>query len=1761
MTTSTELTGGAGFAFEDGVAAFYLASILSEGDLLGLPETAVRSVRLQRGGQGHPLDDLTVEGWQRRGETVHLDLQVTTTLRLTANDDKFADIVGRAWETVTAAGFHKGLDRVGGLVRTVGEQPLHDFRFLCDAARFSVDHGDFEARAGSFSQGKRAILDAVRDLIGRPVGGKASMADTWHLLRHFVLLRLDVIGDTASQAHDATERLRGCLTSDDPDRAHELWMRLLHIVQRAKATAGSIDRPALENELRMSFELAPERSLRADLDQMTAETCLALASIHDTIGGVRLSRDNLRERVQTAVGKARLVHLIGHPGSGKSVLLKEVGQALAEQGPLLVLKADRLVDGGWPGFRSRHQLRARTPTEFLRAMSLSRNPVLLIDGIDRVQPSHRPVVTDILDALLGDKVGVDWSVVTTVRTGAIADLRNWLSIERFETIEEVEVEPLGDVEAEVLVQARPDLRGLLFGEEPMREVARRPFFLSVLAGLVGGEAGPLRREVDLARAWWARGGHDAEGASRRDRHAVLLELARRGARTLGRGMRPRDLSTEAVEALVRDDVLAETDDGLRIGFAHDIFFEWAFYHALADADENWRSLLRDAGEPPALGRPVELLSSRRLTDRGRWADELKALEDGGVRSQWLRCWLLGPFQTHLDGPDRDFLAEICLAGEAQRLERVLTWFRATRTRANPVVLALPASSPDEMYTNLEAADSVPWPADLGVWARLCAWLMAIADRLPPGLWMDTAMAFDVWQSACRDVRNSISGDLIEVSRGWVHALEDHFFPSRRDGFPGQYPGLGWKEEKQILLRLRRLILASAVAYPNSARDYLQRLIERKAALEAALDDIVLCAPRLALSCPEALVNTTLAHLLEPLPKTVRDRQRAEHAARLRAARRQPLGSRERALMIPTLGPVDSSWREWDRLSLNSSREMFYPASPDREPFRSLFSYAPDEALRLVRSIASHTTASWLELHELNVERNGTPVPLDLDFPWGRERFYGGAREYSLFRGTFPPNALSTALMALEAWGLQQLDDGRDIDDLLEEVLRGQSHVAILGIAVSWLLYRPSASEAGLPVATCQRLWAADIARLVHVDMTNLWSNEIGGAQLAKDLAVALRRLNDRPHRRQDIRTLALVYMLGLNEALRGRFSSAVAAFPDELPFTLEEERAHAGLTERLRRSAEAWATMARLEDYRVGPTEDGTRIQVAAPAVDTPEARDAQAQMERSNREYGLFLWAEKTLDGKEIPAGLPTASQALVIAKEVDADLASVGEESLEDIRAGGVTGMAAVVLRDPQAHEPGDIEWAVDLLERTLVRPWPDVDPDIPNAVILWHPLRMAAAGLAGLAIRGDGQEDWAKRHLLILLTHPLKAVSQAAFAAALKVGGTDPRFSAIALSLRLDLCIRDDPVWPRLEDEERRVLRRHRIVEAREKAETELVDPSRAVTLPELPPAWARIETPDGEEARELHWREPDRWLELGDLHEDLIMIESAEWLADERRGPLLEASSRLLRRIIDRCAPESEDRHNRPGNQDGLMMRWQFTRWIGALCSHLPAATARPAFLDPVLAVPGEPGLDLVSHFAEGLALAGVHDARDVKQDTLDMLASCADRLASWRMPYRSDYLERDVTELVRTLLMVSIEGAGGAARFGNGDYRDVALIEPIVSRVLQYAGAHPTTVGFWLDLVERARDHYRFALFLEQAHGLLAKRPALAWRGTRIPGRLAGLVLHFVEREKAPDDLLRSALVLLDALIDEGDRRSAALQASEVFRSLERGSSAMAGALQ
>lgn len=54
----------------------------------------------------------------------------------------------------------------------------------------------------------------------------------------------------------------------------------------------------------------------------------------------------------------------------------------------------------------------------------------------------------------------------------------------------------------------------------------------------------------------------------------------------------------------------------------------------------------------------------------------------------------------------------------------------------------------------------------------------------------------------------------------------------------------------------------------------------------------------------------------------------------------------------------------------------------------------------------------------------------------------------------------------------------------------------------------------------------------------------------------------------------------------------------------------------------------------------------------------------------------------------------------------------------------------------------------------------------------------------------------------------------------------------------------------------------------------------------------------------------------------------------------------------------------------------------------------------------------------------------------------------------------------------------------------------------------------------------------------------------IPARIAALVHAFVERtQPLPFELAQRMLRILDRLVDMGDRRSAALQQSEIFKAV------------
>src|SRR5436190_10490406 len=136
------------------------------------------------------------------------------------------------------------------------------------------------------------------------------------------------------------------------------------------------------------------------------------------------------------------------------------------------------------------------------------------------------------------------------------------------------------------------------------------------------------------------------------------------------------------------------------------------------------------------------------------------------------------------------------------------------------------------------------------------------------------------------------------------------------------------------------------------------------------------------------------------------------------------------------GGSSSSPFHWDELSLEDGGAKFFPPSPAWEPFKTLFEKAPQEALRLTHGLCNHAMKAWLQLNGRDYQFGRTPLPFAVDFPWGKQTFWGNTRVYGFYRGIHGPHVLDSALMALEQWAFSELAKGRAADEIIRDVVDG-----------------------------------------------------------------------------------------------------------------------------------------------------------------------------------------------------------------------------------------------------------------------------------------------------------------------------------------------------------------------------------------------------------------------------------------------------------------------------------------------------------------------------------------------------------------------------------------------------------------------------------------------------------------------------------------------------------------------------------------------------
>jgi hypothetical protein len=1755
---STELTGGAGFSYEDTVVAYYLSSLLRRERAAG--QTGfVTSVAVQQQGHGNPMDDLVVE-FDDAGAKRVLGLQIKRSVTISGapSNEEFRWIISAVVKTQALGSFTKGADKCGFVVEHVTVDTFRNLTRLIDWANASRAGADFEVRfspTGNAGKDAQTLRSALLPLIGA-----SNCDEEASFYQHFVALHLSGLEESGVLRMEVVNRLQEIIAVNEDGQDVLLFDRLCRLAREGSGKATKWTRASLLAQLRGVVRLKVIPYLGDDINRLNAYSWEALNVVSEKVDDFHVERERLQQDVAKQLDQHRVVSIGGLPGCGKSAVLKRFAQKASTAGPILFLKNDRITATGWSTFAASLGLSNTDVVQLLLEIGSTGTPILFIDGIDRIRPDQQGVIVDIVSAIYGEPNLGHWKVLVSSRDQGLEAFRAWFppTIYAHTGIGDVIVNRFSDEEAEQLARSKPHLRKLLFGNPAVQYIARRPFFAAVLARSIPEDTEP-QNEVDLIGAWWARAGHDAVADTIPQRQRALVDIAEKGVRNLGKDIPARELKDSTIEqiaALKSDRMIRDERGGSFFAFTHDIFFEWAFFRLLIDLGEEWTKALEAAGEPPLLGRVVGLMAQEALTDNGRWSAGYRSLASKNLRRQWQREWLTAPPFTHAFEHAKPEFSSLLKADDFALFEKVLVWFQAQHTIPSPYVLGN-IKSPVEGMDNLAVADMLGWPSDFYAWGRLIDWIIGQADAIPVSLIPKVLEVFDVWQNALSDHKNGRSKAILQLANAWLVCFEKGELHDETSGDEGKALRFSNDESSRLGKSLRSILLRSARSYPDFAKELFKRTIADEDRRRAVYADLIAFSPIMTQVDPDLVADLAESELLEEFPedKLIREqREREEHYKHLAELRAIPEGKRTRQqnmALQSAFFPLGSDRYDLDDIGINRHNNIYFPTSALHEPFKSLFANKPDVALRLVRNLANHATKGWRQIHSINRKQMGTPIPVSVEFPWGVQQFWGDWHVYNWGMGQLAPNPLECAFLALNYWAFMQIEGGRPASDVIKDIVEGNECYAVLGIALLLALETSETTESTLAVATCQRLWQHDMARYAqepHKDIDLLGFGFL--SRLTGEKAKAKEFLDQRASRKREVTQLAVFFALNANKALAEKFKAALARFPYDLPYELEEQKSDDGFAAHLKQEAERWAGLGDSKNYTQTPY-DATHVAISYESP-KPLTDNEQKRLEESAtllRGFNIVGWATKSLSDNKIADGL-TLNQAVAHAKKVDTKSAFDEYNESASSPQSVVASVAACVIRfgDPQSD---DYKWAWEVMAR--VEGMKEPDHVYRGAKIPWHPATRVVIALHHDRRSASPREDSAER-LLKLALHSLDSVSELAFDALFADKNEHLRW--VAGQLAVNLCIvhrgefKEDG-WDHAPNQQARADSLAGALSALQKSKIE--------HMPKLPAAWVKGSAGGRRKVTDDQWQLPGVFFDAQTASELLTKMPLEAWMASDTYRPLVEPLLLDLVNWTTESLMPSWQKEKHSDRKRADLFEWN--RTLGDLLSRVvpfvSLDVARNAFIKPFQA-DDEEALSVLARFADRSVCRHVFDATTIPNNIIPLLDDCVSRVLQDRVFKPKGWRAGEVhgyamPELIAALLFVNVENAPGAARYVNGDWSQIDAVLPIIDRMVRNVGWSSYVMEKFLNLCERAGRAYPISKFGPQANAALAAigNAAEGWTGTILPARMAGVVQrqadwNFPLKLQDAHELLK----VLDALIDLGDRRSAALEQTEAFRGIQ-----------
>jgi hypothetical protein len=1130
QSASVKNTAGEGFSFEDRVAASFLVDMLRRAFPLGAEAGYLTRLDWQAKDLGWHIDDLVLELENSRQEIAKAAITVKSNSHLNSNgfSAPFVEDAWAQWRGEPGKPFNSTRDflvlAVGSLAQTVKEawQAIENQAALTDparlAARLAVASGQSDALQRKIFA---SVFDASANLVPPSTQDETAA----------IVARMRVIEWNASLEGEAVYRCVALTVEGSVEVGVKLWRRLQEIAKERRS-GGTITLAQLLEKLRPDFNLKDYPDYQAAWETLDRISDGNRTAVRDVVGaGVQLELAADLEVLKEKLQQSGAVTVLGGSGAGKSALVAKLVSDPGAYDRVLWLRKAQLAQPSQ--FDIARVLEIRHELPVLIRQSTAERAAMVVDGFEQFEGDAFERALELI-AVVGDAAKNGWHLILTCQTLPWREQRVHLFKVRNTPVTELPVQGPGydqifaklkELPGMGAVLLRKDLRSTLLNlatlDQVVRTVQSRPFDIN--HPWIGET-----HVIDWIWDYWT-----GSGVRKYLRARFLEELGALDGEKASGALKVGDLRQDQLEPFGEAEQAARVHvSDSTIQFAHDIMGDWARYRMLRDMDDpSAADFIRSHSRVPRWGRAIRLYAQS-LAEQGpgldRWTEMLARFE-GKDPDSLLAADLFTDSLTLATNSFvlLDQLWSSLIADKGKLLRRILQRLQATATSTHP------------------AAERITDP-ELQQAAR-------VYMRLPNPLY---------WFSMLATLREHAE-DVARVSLNEAAACCLLYLRSLPEGFPAR------EDAAEVALTLAREVQGRLAEYGHYLRAAFQDVYE--ALLYAALekpDEVGQIA--LELSHRRKQPRHALLREAEAAERRAEAREKAKAANPEEwEARNAPLpGTMIYFPPVPSApwpdGPSERISESFiaavmDTPAINALIEkrpavaaeviiaVCIEAPSDREdrpsilnmggeglteskegnppmyfkgPFATFLQKEPDLALGTILRLVNFATERWFA--RCSGDPSSTEIPPALSWEFlvdGKNvRWMGNDQVFQWHR--FIPaegSAVGSALMALEKWFYDLLNEERDISPYARKLLAESRSLAFAGVLLSVGTYRPALFDGILqPMLTSIELFLA-YREVFRCEVQEDWKlGLLSWARNGQFFVSMMAEWNQMPHRRLNL---------------------------------------------------------------------------------------------------------------------------------------------------------------------------------------------------------------------------------------------------------------------------------------------------------------------------------------------------------------------------------------------------------------------------------------------------------------------------------------------------------------------------------------------------------------------------------------------------------------------------------------------------------------------